>query len=54
MEGGEIEELPHDIWQVEEEKEHGQVEKQEIRRVRELEWLEHQEAWEGLKTIGRF
>jgi predicted transposase YbfD/YdcC len=51
MEGGEIGELPEDVWQGEEEKGHGRVERREIRTATGLEWLENREAWEGLTTI---
>ncbi|MDR2741446.1 MAG: ISAs1 family transposase [Treponema sp.] len=52
IEGGEIAELPEDIWQGEEEQGgHGRVERREIRTVRGLEWLERREAWEDVTTI---
>jgi hypothetical protein len=48
MEGGEIAELPGDIWQGEEERGHGRIERREIRTVTGLEWLERREAWEDV------
>jgi predicted transposase YbfD/YdcC len=54
MESGEIEEMPEDVWQGEEERGHGRVERREIRTVTGLEWLENREAWEDLKTIVQY
>jgi predicted transposase YbfD/YdcC len=51
MESGELEELPEDIWQGEEEQGHGCVERWEIRTVTGREWLESREAWQDVKTI---
>jgi predicted transposase YbfD/YdcC len=54
MESGEIAEMPDDVWQGEEEKGHGRVERREIRTVTGLEWLENKQAWEDLKTVVRY
>jgi predicted transposase YbfD/YdcC len=54
MESGEIREMPEDVWQGEEEKGHGRIERREIRTVTELEWLEGREAWQDLKTIVQY
>jgi predicted transposase YbfD/YdcC len=54
MEIGEIEELPEDVWQGEEEQGHGRLERREIRTVSGLGWLENREAWEDLKTIVQY
>jgi predicted transposase YbfD/YdcC len=54
MESGEIGELPDDVWQGEEEKGHGRVERREIRTVTELEWLENREAWKDLTTVVQY
>jgi predicted transposase YbfD/YdcC len=54
MESGEIQELPEDIWQGEEEQGHGCVERREIRTVTGLEWLESREAWQDIKTIVQY
>ncbi|MDR2631307.1 MAG: ISAs1 family transposase [Spirochaetaceae bacterium] len=40
MEGGQIKELPDDIWETGEERGHGRTEKREVRTVTELSWLE--------------
>jgi predicted transposase YbfD/YdcC len=54
MESGEIREMPEDVWQGEEERGHGRVEKREIRTVTGLDWLGSREAWEGLTTIVQY
>jgi predicted transposase YbfD/YdcC len=54
MESGEIGEMPDDVWQGEEEKGHGRVERRDIRTVTGLEWLGNREAWEDLKTIVQY
>jgi predicted transposase YbfD/YdcC len=51
MEGGEIRELPEDVWQSGEEKGHGRIERREVRVVTGIEWLENRGMWEGLKSI---
>ena len=40
MEGGQIRELPDDIWETGEERGHGRIEKREVRTATELSWLE--------------
>jgi predicted transposase YbfD/YdcC len=46
--------LPEDVWQGEEEKGYGRVERREIRTAPGLEWLEGREAWEGLTTVVQY
>jgi predicted transposase YbfD/YdcC len=54
MEGGEIREMPEDLWQGAEERGHGRLERREIRTATGLEWLEGREGWEGLRTIVQY
>jgi predicted transposase YbfD/YdcC len=51
MEGGQIRELPDDIWETGEERGHGRLEKREIRTVTGLSWLEGKADWKDLATI---
>jgi predicted transposase YbfD/YdcC len=51
MEGGQIRELPDDIWETGEERGHGRIEKREIRTVTGLSWLEGKADWKDLATI---
>jgi predicted transposase YbfD/YdcC len=51
MEGGQIRELPDDIWETGEERGHGRVEKREIRTVTGLSWLEGKADWKDMATI---
>jgi hypothetical protein len=46
--------VDEDTWQGEEEKGHGGIERREIRTVRDLEWLEEQEAWQDITTIVQY
>jgi predicted transposase YbfD/YdcC len=46
--------LTEDIWQGEEEKMHGRIERREIRTVSDLEWLDRRELWEDIKTIVQY
>jgi predicted transposase YbfD/YdcC len=51
MEGGQIRELPDDIWETGEERGHGRIEKREVRTVSGLTWLEGKADWKDLATI---
>jgi hypothetical protein len=51
MEGGEIGDLPEDIWQGEEERVHGRKERREIRTVTDPEWPGNRAVWQDMKTI---
>jgi predicted transposase YbfD/YdcC len=51
MENEELEELPEDIWQGEEEQGHECLERWEIRTVRGREWLENREEWQDVKAV---
>jgi predicted transposase YbfD/YdcC len=51
MEQGERGEMPEDIWEGEEEKGHGRIERREIRTVT---GLEKREAWQNVKTIVQY
>jgi predicted transposase YbfD/YdcC len=53
-EQGEIEELPDDLWQGEEEGGYGRIERGKIRTVRDLERLEGGEVWEDITTIVQY
>jgi predicted transposase YbfD/YdcC len=54
MEQGERGEMPEDIWEGEEEKGHGRVERREIRTVTGLERLEKRDARQDVKTIVQY
>jgi predicted transposase YbfD/YdcC len=51
MEGGQIPEIPEDVWQSSTEKDHGRIERREIRTVRDVAWLENKKSWRDLQTI---
>ncbi|MDR0377492.1 MAG: ISAs1 family transposase [Spirochaetaceae bacterium] len=51
LEGGEIRDLPDDLWVTGSEKGHGRIERREIRVVSELGWLSDRGRWKDLKTI---
>jgi predicted transposase YbfD/YdcC len=48
---GEIDELPEDLWQGEEEKGHGRKERREVRTVTDIEWPGNKAAWQDVKTL---
>jgi predicted transposase YbfD/YdcC len=51
MEGGQIRELPDDIWETGEERGHGRIEKREVRMVTDLSWLEGKTGWKDLAAL---
>jgi predicted transposase YbfD/YdcC len=51
IEHGDIREIPEDVWETEEERKHGRVEKREVRIVTGLGWLEGKDDWKDLHTI---
>jgi tyrosyl-tRNA synthetase len=51
MESGEIHDIPEDVWESELEKDHGRLEKREVRIVTDIDWLENKDMWKDLKTI---
>jgi predicted transposase YbfD/YdcC len=51
LESGEIRDIPDDLWVTETEKEHGRIEKREVRVVSDIRWLSGREQWADLKSI---
>jgi predicted transposase YbfD/YdcC len=51
MERGDIHDIPEDVWQSALEKDHGRLEKREVRIVTAIDWLENKELWQDLRTI---
>jgi predicted transposase YbfD/YdcC len=47
----EIDELPKDLWQGEEEKGHGRKERREVRTVTDIERTGNKAAWQDVKTL---
>jgi predicted transposase YbfD/YdcC len=51
LESGEISDIPADIWEGEEEHQHGRRERREVRVVTDIDWLDTRTAWSGLKSF---
>ena len=51
IEQGNIRELPKDIWQTDEERKHGRVERREVRTITNIKSFEGKERWKDLTTI---
>jgi predicted transposase YbfD/YdcC len=51
MEGGEIPEIPEDVWQPPEERGHGRIERREVRTVTDVDCVESKDSWQNLQTI---
>jgi hypothetical protein len=48
---GDIRELPEGVWEMGEERQHGRVERREVRTVTDIGWLAGKSNWKDLKSI---
>jgi predicted transposase YbfD/YdcC len=54
LEHGEIRDLPDDVWETGEERNHGRVERREVRSATDISWLSGKAHWKDLAAIMQY